>query len=174
MEILDQFTIPVSGLGDGLHGFDFQVDAEFFRQFQGSPVEVADVKVHLDFDKRPDLYVMTFQFEGTVNVTCDRCLGQFDLPIEDEQGLLVKFDDKEWEETEVIYILRGTQQLNVARYIYEFVNFAVPITKTHDEAGESCDPEMLKFLSEPEEEEEEAEPKNNPFGDALRGLNFEN
>lgn len=172
MEILDHFTIPVSGLRDGLHGFDFKVDSEFFQQFEGSLVEQADVRVHLDFDKRPDMFVMTFQFEGTVNVTCDRCLGQFDLPVEDTQELMVKFDDKEWEETEVIYILYGTQQLNVARYIYEFVNLAVPITKTHDEAGESCDPEMLKFLSESEAEEEE--PTNNPLGDALKGYNFEN
>jgi uncharacterized metal-binding protein YceD (DUF177 family) len=95
------------------------------------------------------------------------------LPIEDRQALLVKFDDKESEEAEVVYILHSTQTLNVARYIYEFINLAVPMTKTHDDAGENCNPEMLRFLDNVEDDTVE-EPKNNPLGDALKGFNFEN
>lgn len=174
MDNLDHFSIPVSGLSNGLHGYDFTIDKAFFQHFEGSPIEVADIKVHMDFEKRYDMYVLDFQMEGTVQVTCDRCLGLFDFPIDDEQSLMVKFDEKESEEADVVYILRSTQKLSVARYIYEYINLAIPMTKTHEDAGESCDPEMLRYLSEEEEIEEEEKPKNNPFGDALKGLNFEN
>ena len=132
----------------GLHEYDFRIDQAFFQHFEGSPLQDANVNVHLLFDKHPDMYVMTFQISGTVKTTCDRCLEEFDLPIEDDQTLLVKFDEKESEDTDIIYILKGTQMLNVARYIYEFVNLAVPIVKHHEDAGESCNPEMLKYLEQ--------------------------
>ena len=171
MEALDHFTIPVSGLSNGLHEYDFSIGKEFFQHFEGSLVEDANMVVHFSFDKRTDLYEMTFEINGIVKATCDRCLEEFDLPVEDEQSLLVKFDEKEWEDAEVIYILHGTQQLNIARYIYEFINLAVPMTKTHDDAGESCNPEMLKFI-EPEEDEKKDDAGS--IWDSLKGLNLDN
>ncbi len=172
MEALDHFSIPVSGLRSGLHEYDFRIDQAFFQHFEGSPLQDANVNVHLLFDKHPDMYVMTFQISGTVKTTCDRCLEEFDLPIEDDQTLLVKFDEKESEDTDIIYILKGTQMLNVARYIYEFVNLAVPIVKHHEDAGESCNPEMLKYLEQ--ESGEDETPAPNPVWEALKGMNREN
>ena len=174
MNALDHYSIPVLGLHDGLHEYDFIIDREFFQCFEESPIQDGNVNVHLIFDKRPDLYEMTFEFEGTVKTTCDRCLEEFDLEIEDTQMLMVKFDEKEWEDTEVIYILRGTPKLNVASYIYEFINLAVPIMKTHDDAGESCNPEMLKFLNTDEEDAPDESASSNPFLDALKDLNIDN
>lgn len=171
METFDQFTIPVAGLSDGLHEYDFQIGKAFFQQFEGSLVEDADIAVHFSFDKRSDLYVMSFEIDGTVKSICDRCLETFDLPVEDEQSLLVKFDETEWEDVDIVYIPHGTQQLNVARYIYEFINLAVPMTKTHDDAGESCDPEMLKYI---EKEEDEQKADSASIWDSLKGLNLDN
>ncbi|HFA51889.1 MAG TPA: DUF177 domain-containing protein [Bacteroidetes bacterium] len=170
MEITDHFKIPVSGLGNGLHGYDFSIEDDFFQAFESSPIRKGTVAVHLDFDKREDLYVMDFSMEGTVNAACDRCLDHFGLPIENRQRLLVKFDEKEWEDADVIHILKGTPSLNVAKYIYEFIVLAVPLGKTHDDAGESCNPDMLKYL----DSEEGDKPAPNPFKDALKDLDFEN
>lgn len=171
MESLDHFTIPVSGLRNGLHAYDFSIGKAFFQQFEGSLVEDADVSIHFTFDKRPDLYMMTFGISGTVKATCDRCLEMFDLPIEDEQTLLVKFDETAWEDADVIYVPLGTQAINVARYIYEFINLAVPMMKTHDQAGESCDPEMLKYI---QPEEDLPQDETGSIWDSLKGLNLEN
>lgn len=173
MNVLDQFSIPVSGLSNGLHGYEFSIDKDFFDAFEESPIKEGSVHVHFDFDKRDDMYVLLFSFEGEVQVTCDRCLDPFALPIEDRQSLLVKFDDEPWEDADVVFIQKGTQVLNVAKYIYEFINLAVPMTKTHDDAGDDCNPDMLKYLEQPEEEEAE-EPDSNPFLDALKDFNIEN
>ena len=81
MNALDQFSIPVSGLSNGLHGYDFSIEKDFFQAFEESPVKDGAVKVHLDFDKREDMYIMSFSFEGKVEVTCDRCLDSFALPL---------------------------------------------------------------------------------------------
>ncbi|MBI5917098.1 MAG: DUF177 domain-containing protein [Bacteroidetes bacterium] len=174
MDALAHFTIPVSGLNNGLHEYDFSIDRTFFECFPESLVEDGSVAVHFSFDKSPDLYVMTFEIEGTVKAICDRCLEAFDLPIEDTQVLLVKFDEKELEDAEINYILKETPKMNVARYIYEFINLAVPLTKTHDEAGEECDPGMLKFLTKEDEDAPKESPASGSIWDALRGLNNEN
>ena len=120
------------------------------------------------------MYVLLFTFNGKVEVTCDRCLDPFHLPVEDRQSLMVKFDEEPWEDADVVFIVKGTQQLNVAKYIYEFINLAVPITKTHDDAGDDCNPEMLKYLNEGSDETSDSEPTSNPFRDALKDFNFEN
>ena len=173
MDAIDHFTIPLSGLRDGLHRFDYEIGKEFFEAFDHSPLSSGEVNVHLEFEKRLDLCIMTFSIDGKVEVTCDRCLDPFDLPIEDEQRLLVKYSEEVWEDADVIYILYDTETLNVARYIYEFINLAVPMIKHHDDAGERCNPEMLKYLSDKQDMPDEAQ-KNNPFRDALEGFNFEN
>ena len=172
MNVLDQFSIPVSGLRYGLHEYDFQVEKDFFEAFEATTIKKGVVKVQFSLDKREDMYVLLFSLNGKVEVNCDRCLDFFELPIESEESLLVKFDEKEWEDADVIYIIKGTQVMNVSKYIYEFIHLAVPMTKTHDDAGGSCNPEMLKYLSDSEEEEKPS--TSNPFKDALKGLNFEN
>lgn len=173
MNVLDQFSIPVSGLSNGLHGYEFSIEKEFFEAFEESPIKEGSVHVQFDFDKREDMYVLLFYFEGEVQVTCDRCLDPFALPIEDRQSLLVKFDDEPWEDADVVFIQKGTQMLNVAKYIYEFINLAVPMTKTHDDAGDDCNPDMLKYLEQKDEEESD-KPDSNPFLDALKDFNIEN
>ena len=171
MDALEHFTIPVSGLHNGPHEFDFEIDGSFFKCFPESPIKEGNVAVHFIFDKQSDMYTMTFQLEGTVKTACDRCLEEFDLPIEDDQTLLVKFDEKEWDDAEIIYILKDTPRLNVALYIYEFINLSVPIVKTHDDAEEKCDPEMLKFLEQGSDVEP---PDASPVWDALKGLQNDN
>ncbi|GIV32292.1 MAG: hypothetical protein KatS3mg030_594 [Saprospiraceae bacterium] len=176
MEALSQFTIPVSGLRLGTHRFEFPVDAVFFSHFPGSPITEGVLSVLLDFDKHSDLWELNFQIQGHVTCICDRCLDEFQLPIQVTQRLLVKFAETEWEDDYVIYLLAGTPQFNVARFIYEFINLAVPMVKTHTHAGESCNPAMLKYIRQEDEEpstDDEA-PGNSSIWDALKGFQFDN
>ena len=173
MNVLDQFSIPVMGLRNGLHEYNFQIEKDFFDAFEASFIKDGQVQVHFSIDKREDMYVLLFSLNGKVEVTCDRCLDLFELPIESSENLLVKFDEKEWEDADVVYIIKGTLELNVAKYIYEFIHLAVPMTKTHDDAGGDCNPEMLKYL-DGDDKEEETPSVTNPFEDALKGFNFEN
>ena len=146
MKPLVPFNLPISGLRDGMHEFRFQVDQAFFGCFEGSVIQQGSLTVDLTLDKRPSLMVLHFRIEGTVQVECDRCLALFDLPIRDEQDLLVKYDEAPREEGEVIYIDKGTPSLSVAKFVYEFIHLAVPMNKTHERAGAQCDPEMLKYI----------------------------
>ena len=171
MKALIPFTLPVSGMGNGTHHFDFRIDDEFFAAFEDSPVHHGRLSAHLEFDKQASMYVLRFSFDGTVRVTCDRCLEPFDLPIEDEQKLLVKFGDNEGnEDPDVVYIPYGTTQLEVAQYFYEYVLLAIPLSRVHEDAEESCDPEMLDFLSPAPADEEPPEDDAQSPWDALKNF----
>lgn len=179
MDSLVQYSIPVKGLRSGTHQFDFQVDVDFFRCFESSPVADGKIDLTLLFDKRPDMYVLQFDFEGTVKTECDRCLAQIDLPIADSQRLVVKLSEQtEAEDADVIYIHPEEQQLNVATYIYEYIILSMPFMKVYDcdnDKNRVCNEEMLYYLQNVQEEEaaeEEPENEQNPLWEELKKLNI--
>lgn len=174
MNPLVPFVIPIRGLFPGQHDYTFDIDASFFKQFEHSPIQDGEVKVELILLKQSDMYVLEFNFEGTVKTDCDRCLAPIDLPIYGEEQLLVKFSlEEESEEAEVIFINPETPKLSVAKYIYEFICLSVPIIKTYDcEADEPrpCDEGMLAYLDTDESQEE----SGNSVWDELKKLKGDN
>lgn len=152
MNYLSHYTIPFSGLSEGKHLFDFDVNDRFFAEFETSEVEKGELKISVELEKRSTHLGLTFTIKGAVELVCDRCLENFVYPIESERKLLVKFSEKPVEdEAEMIYLHPSTFQVEVAQYIYEFVILSLPIRRVHPdgEDGESlCDPVMMKKLEE--------------------------
>ena len=150
MSVLKVFTIPLLGLKTGMHEYDFEVKSDFFAEFEGSPISEANFEVKLFFDKCPDeMMVLIFTYQGTTTTECDRCLAEIQLPVKGEEQLVVKFADQAREEVEVVYLLKGTPEINVARYIYEFIILSLPIIKVYDCEDEDplpCDEAMLDKL----------------------------
>lgn len=178
MDGLVEYTIPVKGLGSGMHQFDFQVGRSFFDCFENSPVTDGDIDLTLFFDKRSDMYILQFDFKGTVKAECDRCLEEIDLPIADSQQLLVKFSQTpERDEAEVVFIHPETQELNVAQFVYEFICLALPLIKTYDcenDENRVCNEEMLAYLDQAETTETDDPTESNPIWDDLKNLDIEN
>lgn len=178
MNDLKRFSLPLQGLKDGMHEFDFDLDAKFFSQFEASPIEEGKFNVQLFFDKRPDMIVMTFDIKGHVNTDCDRCLESIELPVSDTQQLLVKYALVEKEEVEVIYIQRGSSELNVAKYVYEYVCLAIPMIKLCDDIEpKPCNEDMVKYLTGESDEtssnDEQSSSESSSIWDALKNLNQE-
>jgi len=177
MKSLNHFSIPIQGLKDGMHQFDFQVDKAFFANFENSQIEDGNFDVNLYFDKRPDMYIMTFSYEGSVQTACDRCLVDIKLPLKGDNQLMVKFAEVPSEEAEVIYIIRGMNELNVAKYVYEFISLAIPILKVYDCENDDpppCNNEMLGYLNQTNQEQKEEGNSSNPIWDTLKDLDNTN
>lgn len=171
MDALISYTLPVKGMGVGIHGFDFQIDHLFFEHFESSPIQEAEIDLHLDFDKRIDMYVLDFSFSGTVRTECDRCLAPIQLPLEGDEQLVVKFSHEPGdEEADIVYVSPDIEQFNVAQYIYEYIVLSLPMIKVYDCEDDDplpCDEEMLNRL---EAEDEEVDETPNPIWDELRKL----
>ena len=85
------YTIPISGLREGKHTYDFGIAGEFFDQFEESEVKEGTLAVRVEADKRSSHVDLTIRIDGTVSISCDRCLGVFQQPLSCENRLLVKF-----------------------------------------------------------------------------------
>lgn len=177
MDALIPFSIPIKGLRPGVHQFEFSIDGNFFRHFEHSPVNDGQVLMHMNLDKRPNLYILEFDFKGTVKTECDRCLAEIDLPVADQQRLMVKYStEEEPEDAEVVFIHPETQQLNVAIYIYEFICLSIPMIRVYDCANDPnrvCNQEMLKYLQSEEGDQPAEEQSDNPIWDVLKDLKDE-
>ena len=174
MDTFVAYILPIQGLKTGVHHFKFEVDNAFFAQFEDAPVQEGKIFFELELDKRPDMMLFDFTMEGTVKAECDRCTATIDLPLEDERQLIVKFgeEDVEVDDDEVIFIPKDAPVFNVAKYLYEFVVLALPITNTYDcedDAEPPCNFEVLKHLK-PDTDEG----STNSIWDSLRDLNSDN
>jgi uncharacterized protein len=156
------YSIAFKGLSQGKHIFEYEIDDKFLSEFEGGIVDKGKVNVRVTLEKQSSLMILWFDVKGTVNVQCDRCLEMFDLPVEGQEKIFVKFGEKEYVEgDDVIWVSVNDYQLNVAQLIYEFICLAVPIKKVHPEDNDgksTCDPQMIEKLNKyiPREDEEKS------------------
>ena len=169
MNYLDDFVIPFLGLSLGKHLFDFKVNNTFFEHFEYSEIKKGEISVEVNFERQERMLVLGFKIQGTVEVTCDRCLDIFDYPIIGHEQLIVKFGQERMEESDdVLMIPHSDFQIDLAPLIYEYINLLLPIRHVHqmNENGEyACDPEVTRFITETPDHEE-----TDPRWDALKGL----
>ena len=144
------FTIPISGLKQGPYFYDFDIDKEFFENFEESEVKEGLLKAFIEADKNSSHIDLSIKIRGEVSLTCDRCLEIFSFPVDCENRLLVRFgkltDDSD---PDIVTLTPDEHELDLKQYFYEYILLALPIKRMHpvNKQGKSdCDPEMLKKL----------------------------
>jgi uncharacterized metal-binding protein YceD (DUF177 family) len=169
------FSIPISGLKEGHHTFNFEIDNKFFDLFEESEIKEGNLLAIVEIEKSSSLIEMEIKISGTVRICCDRCLEMFDHRVECNNRLLVKpGSEKDDSDPEIITLPRDENELDLKQFIYEYVHLALPIKRIHpdDSDGRStCDPFMLGKLKEHLVEEEK---KNDPRWDELKKLMNDN
>jgi uncharacterized protein len=169
------YTIPLSGLKEGHHTIDFEIDKKFFEQFEESEVKEGSLIANVEIDKRSTHLDMIIRISGSVRINCDRCLEPYLQPIQSENRLLVKFGKSiEDIDPDIISVAADEHELDLQQHLYEFIMLAIPIKRVHpaDKKGNStCDPVMLKKLEELIIEEEKV---NDPRWDELKKLMNDN
>lgn len=151
MNYFKQFVIQFSGLKIGEHQFNFDVNKKFFDEKEFSEINEGKVSVDVFLVKEENMLIFNFAINGFVVVNCDRCSYPFDLEISGEKRLIVKFGEKEYEETEEILIIPESEyQIDLSHYVYEYINLLLPAKKIHpkDEKGNSkCNSEVINKLN---------------------------
>jgi uncharacterized protein len=173
---LSEFSIPLLGLKKESYTFDFQLDKSFFAAFEDSFIQDGNIQLSLQLERKTGHLELNFDFEGTVKTDCDRCSTSIDLPIEGTEQIIAKYSEETQEdEDEIIFIHPETSDLNVAQYIYEYVNLAVPIRKTYDcenDDNPPCDFGTLAYLEQQEDnpQDDNDDDDNSDTWDALKNL----
>ena len=81
------YTIPLSGLKEGHHTIDFEIDKKFFEQFEESEVKEGSLIANIEIDKRSSHLDLIIRISGSVRICCDRCLEMFSQPVDCENRL---------------------------------------------------------------------------------------
>ncbi len=177
MSGLKPYNIPVKTAGLGVHKYDFEINKDFFKTFEESPLSDGNFKVAIEMDKRPNIIELNFNIEGDISAPCDVCLAEINIPVLGENRILVKYSEIERaDEEEIIYISPDDPFVNVANLIYEFIILAIPISKRIDcEANDYqyCDQKVLEYLDQLEvEEEDEKDEEDRNIWDSLKDIKF--
>lgn len=169
------YDIPLSGLKEGSHLYDFDVDRDFFESYEGSEIKECELKIGTILVKRSTHMELTITVGGRVMIVCDRCLEDYWQEIESKNRLLIKYGNQ-WEEVddEVVMIPFGESSIDLSQFIYEFAHLAIPMHRVHpeNENGEStCDPLMIERLREHlPERDENIDPRWENLGKLKDGL----
>jgi len=170
--MLKEYDIPFFGLKEGLHRFEYKVDKQFFEYFGYEEFLDADLSIELDFRKKSNMLELHFKGAGTGRVNCDVSNEPFDLPLNGELDLVVKFGEEYNDDNEEVLILpHGEHEMNVAQYIYEMMVLALPSKRVHPgiEDG-SLDSDILKKLEELSPERKKKNENTDPRWDDLKKL----
>jgi uncharacterized metal-binding protein YceD (DUF177 family) len=176
VSLIDDYLIPFHGLKEGLHEYDFEAGNDFFEFFENPDLKGGDLKIGVELNRGAQFLDFRFKIKGTLIVSCDRCLDEYEHPVNTENELIVRFsDDFEEISDTVITIPREETRFNVAKYIYEFAVLALPVQKVHptrDDGSTACNTDMIKRLENhlPRDNEQETDPR----WDALKNLKSKN
>jgi uncharacterized metal-binding protein YceD (DUF177 family) len=171
MGVFSAFSLPIQGLKVGIHEYQYTLNASFFKLFEDSLIGESELIVSVVLDKRYDMMILDFGMEGWIQSDCDRCSASINLPISSEQTLFVKYSEGKEEEDEVIFIHREAPELNLAKYLYEFVVLSLPISSTYDcekEDPRPCNMEVLTLLNSSNEDKDDS--SGTSVWDVLKGL----
>lgn len=175
MKYLKQYRIPFSGLAAGKHDFEFEINDKFFDCYEHSLVKKGELTAKVSLQKQEGMLIVNFDINGTIKLTCDVCLAEFDAPVSFQERLIVKFVNEEWDqETDEVIILNKTDhELDIATLLYEYINVQVPYYAKCSEQGVNitCDPEMLAKISTEEDTQSDIDTENiDPRWAALKNI----
>ena len=172
MKSLSPYLIKFSGLKEGIHLFNYEIGNKFFKNFDYYDFNDAKLFAKLVLEKQPTLLNLKFSFNGEIEVQCDVSMESFDLKLETEHAVVVKFkDDIISTDDKVIFMPAGSHSIDVSHLIYESIILAVPQKKVHPgiENGslKSEIVEKLKALKPKKNFKEKTDPRWDKLKDLL-------
>ena len=132
MKSLSPYLIKFSGLKEGIHLFNYELGNKFFKNFDYYDFLDAKLFAKLELEKQSTLLNLKFSFNGEIEVQCDVSMESFNLDLEAEHAVVVKFkDDIISTDDKVIFMPAGSHSIDVSHLIYESIILAVPQKKVH-------------------------------------------
>lgn len=166
------YVVRFSELNEDTETFEYSLEETFFQLFTSSEWESGKIRAVVVIAKRADGITIDFKLNGSLTVICDRCLEPFPHKVSANQTLFVKYGQEEEElDDDIIVVSREENQVNLGRFMYEYLVLALPVRRVHPDLknGQSgCDPAMLEKLEKHIVTEETK--RTDPRWDELRKL----
>ncbi len=160
---IDSFKIDLKALPQGRTLMEFKLDDSYFETIDAPDVNRGELTASLSIDRTDDFFELNFHTEGMVHIPCDICLEDMEQSIESDDRLVVKLGEENSEDDDLVTVAENEGMLDVAWFIYEFIELQIPIKHVH--APGKCNPAMIEMLKKHsaarsgEEEEETMDPR---------------
>ena len=122
---MQPFEIKLNALSTGKNEFHWHADGSFFAGFENTEILDADLELDVTAINADDSVKVSCLIDGSVTVTCDRCLEDLTLEVH------TSFEEDE--------------TLDLSQDIYDYVCLSLPMQRVHPEGG--CNEETTKYLS---------------------------
>lgn len=131
MDKIQNYDIVFSGLKEGKHLFQFEIQQAFFQLFE-TEQEFTNPRIDLEVELLKHSTFLEFELraKGTIDLVCDISNEVYPYAISPELKVLVKFGE-EYDDSneEVIIIPMNDFAFNIAQLVYEMVMLSVPMKK---------------------------------------------
>lgn len=144
MAKFDEYNIPLKGLKAENQVLEFDLDDQYFKKIDSPEVQHGNVKAKVTVTKKTNLFELSFNLAGLIQVPCDRCLDEMNQPIQYKEKLQVKFGDSFSEEGDIVIVPETDGGINIAWFLYEFIVLNIPIKHVH--APGECNKTMVNKL----------------------------
>lgn len=146
------YKVDLKGMTEDAVSHRWVLSDDFFSAVHGPEIEKGHVDVALRVKRTSEAFDLEFQFDGKVEVECDRCLEPMDLPVHGECGLRARLGDEDEDDGELITVAENPGTLDLSWYLYEMVALEIPIRHVHSE-GE-CNAEVMNRLNGADKEKQ--------------------
>ena len=177
------FVINLFALEHESYEYDYNIDDNFFGDFEDSLIEKGDFDVKIKLEKRISMISIDFDIKGIASFECHKTLKPFEEPFDVQQRIVFKLGDHFEELSDEMYTIpENMDELDLSTYIYEVLVVRTPFRLIHPdlrEEDEENDEEELIYSSLGssdlgEEEEEQNEGNIDPRWQALNSLKNKN
>jgi len=154
MSRLKKYLLHFRGVPVGTYNYQYIIKDDFFDNFPESQTKKGNLVVDVVMSVKQNYIELYFYTKGTINLSCDVCLDDFDFPIESEDYLKISFGEEGSDITNVydhIILADSENDIQLAQHIYDYIHLCIPAKVVHgldNEGNSTCNPEMLEKLEE--------------------------
>jgi uncharacterized protein len=146
------YSIPLAGLKDTRYTYEFNIGEDFFNVFEATEIRRGELKAVVVLQKCSTHVELDIMINGRVEVTCDRCLEEFYIPVSCTNRLIIK-QGREWDESDpdMITMPLDEHEIDLSQFLYEYIHLALPLKRIHPDDSEgrsTCNPEMIRKLGD--------------------------
>ena len=152
MDRVDGYKVDLKSMTEDAVSHRWVLSDDFFSAVHGPEIGKGQVEVALRVKRTSEAFELDFQFEGQVEVECDRCLELMSQPIQGECSLKVRLGEEDDDDGELITVAENPGVLDLSWHLYEMLALEIPIRHVHPE-GE-CNAQVEQALNGAEHEKQ--------------------
>jgi len=144
--VASKFTeVKISGLKDGLHSFQFDLNDKFLSAFSHEMFKLPELQVKVEMVLSETVIKTQVLVEGSVELECDRSLDSFRHPVSTEAKHYFKFGEEEKElSDELEVILKERVSIDFDQLVFDIVSLSLPSKKLHPRFMEDAENEDIE------------------------------